>query len=108
MEKINVKVFQIQQEIKILAYLHKITGMPLGEIKETIRQDEYVLSCSAYRYDELVDLRDKIEEIKKLGASVAIYEDDWQVPESNLEKRIKMFEEIARDREEIDREWLDD
>jgi hypothetical protein len=66
-----------------------------------------VIECDYYDADELKFLVKSAEELKVMGASIKIYEDEEEIT-LDMVKNLITIEGVARDREEMDRLMSDD
>lgn len=106
--KISVKIFPIQNETKILFYIHKKTGISLGDIKERISKKEYILSCDYHDTEAMRNMKSMLEEIKNMGASVAIYEKGQKISEQYFSNWINTCEDVRREQKELKELILED
>lgn len=77
-------------------------SLPIGEIKNRIQKGEVLLECNYLDLEELIKMNILLENLKKLGAHIYLYEGNHEVSMEFLSNTIESYKGIAEDREKID------
>jgi hypothetical protein len=108
METINIVVLNDSNTNKYIPFLRKKTSKSISDLKQDISMGNSVIECDYYDADELKFLVKSAEELKVMGASIKIYEDEEEITLDMVKNLIDTIEGVARDREEMDRLMSDD
>lgn len=87
---------------KYISIIRKATGKSIAEIKKAIEGNYKVMECDYYENDEISKFILVIEELLKNGAKFEICEDDRLISLEMLKNLIQTYEEIEKEREELD------
>ena len=92
-------------EIKII---RKYTNLSIGDIKDKIINNEYVMVCGYTDEDGIKNIVKAYKEVTSLGANVIVYEHDRVTTVDFLMNLINMYSDIARDMQEMDDSMYDE
>ena len=102
MDKISVKVKNDANINKYILIIRKETGKSIAEIKNAIESNKKVMECDYYENDEVISIISVIEKLINAAANVEIYENEDISSLEKLKNLINTYEEIEREREELD------
>lgn len=102
MDKIGIKVKNNDKITKCISIIRKYTNLSIGEIKDKIINNEYVMEYGYTDEDGIKDILKVYKEITSLGASVEIYEHDRNTTIDFLMNLLEMYSDIAKDMQEMD------
>lgn len=87
MSEIKFKVSKVGNEKKYIPLIRKMLNRSLFEIRECLRNNDYVDICSLENIDGLQRMNELIDQLQKKGAEIVLYEDD-RVVETEFLKNI--------------------
>ncbi|MBD7910552.1 hypothetical protein [Clostridium cibarium] len=102
MDNIGIKIKSNDKIAKCISSIRKYTNLSIGEIKDKITNNEYVMVCGYTDEDGIKKIVKAYKEIISLGVNVEIYEHDRVTTIDFLMNLIDMYGDIARDMQEID------
>lgn len=102
MDKVGIKIKDNDKITRCISSIRKYTGLSIGEIKDKIINNEYVIVCGYTDEDGIKNIVKAYKEITSLGVDVEIYEHDRITTIGFLMNLIHMYDDIARDMQEMD------
>lgn len=102
MDNVGIKIKSNDKITKCISSIRKYTNLSIGEIKDKIINNEYVMICGYTDEDGIKNIVKAYKEIISLGVDVVIYEHDRVTTIDFLMNLIDMYGDITRDMEEID------
>lgn len=102
MSEIKFKVLKDGNTMKYIPVIKKMLKGSLSEIRERLNNNGYVDTCSIENIDGLRQMNDLIEELRKKGAKIMLYENDRVVEQEFLKNIIESHFETERVLQEID------
>ena len=120
MNLIQLKIGKDSSITKYIKIIRKFdNSLSIGTIKQRIDENDFVTGYDLERYDVSEDsdgnkidgkkiFRDMLEELRRAGARISIYQDGEMISMKKLDNRLKMSDEIRRQVErDIERELGD-
>lgn len=107
MDKIGIKVIGNSKIAKCISSIRKYTNLSIGEVKDKIINNDYVIVCGYTDEDGIKNILKAYEEIKRLGVNVEIYEHDRITTIDFIMNLTEMYDNIAKDMQEMD-DLMDD
>ena len=117
MDLIQLKIGKDSSMTKYIKIIRKFdNSLSIGTIKQRIDENDFVTGYDLERYDVSEDpdgneingkkiFRDMLEELRRVGARISLYQDGEMISMKNLDNRLKMSDEIRRQVErDIERE----
>ncbi|VXC56299.1 conserved hypothetical protein [Bacillus sp. 349Y] len=98
----NVKIEKDTQVLKYIPIVRKRTGKSISELKESLENENYILTCNGINIDELLEMKNTIGLLLNAGAAVHIFEGDREVSVEFLDNVIESHMDTERFLEEID------
>lgn len=98
----NVKIEKDTQVLKYIPIVRKSTGKSLSVLKESLENNDYILTCNGINIDELLEMKKTIGLLLNAGAAVHIFEGDREVSVEFLDNVIESHMDTERVLEEID------
>lgn len=101
MSEIKFTILKDGNAMKYIPVIKKMLNRPLSEIKERLNND-YMDTCRIDNIDGLRQMNDLIEELRKKGAEIMLYENDRRVEQEFLNNIIESHFDTERVLQEID------
>lgn len=102
MSEIKFKVLKDGNTMKYIPVIKKMRNGSLSEIRERLNNNDYVDTCPIENIDGLQKMNDLIEELRKKGAQINLYENDRMVEQEFLKNIIESHFDTERVLQEID------
>lgn len=102
MDKIGIKIKDTDKIAKCINIIRKYTGLPIGEIRDRIINNQYVILCGYTDEEGIKNVVNAYREITSLGVNVEIYEHDRITTIDFLINLLEMYGEIADEIQEMD------
>ena len=102
MSEIKFKVLKDGNAMKYNPVIKKMLNCPLSEIRERLNNNDYMDTCRIDNIDGLQKMNELIEELRKKGAEIMLYENDRRVEQEFLKNIIESHFETERVLQEID------
>lgn len=102
MSEIKFKVLKDGNTMKYIPVIKKMRNGSLSEIRERLNNNGYVDTCPIENIDGLQKMNDLIEELRKKGAEIMLYENDRRVEQEFLNNIIESHFDTERVLQEID------
>ena len=102
MSEIKFKVLKDGNTMKYIPVIKKMRNGSLSEIRERLNNNGYVDTCPIENIDGLRQMNDLIEELRKKGAQINLYENDRMVEQEFLKNIIESHFDTERVLQEID------
>ena len=101
MSEIKFTILKDGNAMKYIPMIKKMLNRPLSEIKERLNND-YMDTCRIDNIDGLQKMNDLIEELRKKGAQINLYENDRMVEQEFLKNIIESHFDTEGVLQEID------
>ncbi|MHC8520835.1 hypothetical protein ACPJHQ_05420 [Rossellomorea sp. H39__3] len=98
----NVKIEKDTQVLRYIPIVRKRTGKSISVLKESLENNDYILTCNGINIDELLEMKKTIGLLLNAGAAVHIFEGDREVSVEFLDNVIESHMDTERVLEEID------
>ena len=102
MDNVGIKIKSNDKITKCISIIRKYTNLSIGDIKDRIINNDYVMVCGYTDEDGIKNIVKAYKEFTSLGVDVVIYEHDRVTTVDFLMNLIDMYGDIARDMQEID------
>lgn len=102
MDKVGIKIKSSDKITKCISSIRKYTNLSIGEIKEKIINNEYVMVCGYTDEDGIKSIVKAYKEVTSLGVDAVIYEHDRVTTVDFLMNLMNMYGDIERDIQEMD------
>ena len=102
MSEIKFKVLKDGNAMKYIPLIKKMLNCPLSEIRERLNNNDYVDACPIENIDGLQKMNDLIEELRKKGAEIMLYENDRRVEQEFLKNIMESHFDTERVMQDID------
>ena len=102
MSEIKFTILKDGNTIKYIPVIKKKLNCPLSEIRERLNNNDYMDTCRIDNIDGLQKMNELIEELRKKGAEIMLYENDRRVEQEFLKNIIESHFETERVLQEID------
>lgn len=102
MSEIKFKVLKDGNTMKYIPLIKKMLNRPLSEIRERLNNNGYMDTCCIENIDGLQKMNELIEELRKKGAEIMLYENDRVVEQEFLKNIIESHLDTERVLQEID------
>lgn len=102
MDKVGIKIKNSDKITKCISGIRKYTNLSIGDIKERIVSNDYVMLCGYTDEEGIKNIIKAYKEVTSLGVDVIIYEHDRVTTVDFLMNLIDMYGDIARDIQEMD------
>ena len=102
MSEIKFKVLKDGNTMKYIPLIKKMLNCPLSEIRESLNNNDYVDACPIENIDGLRQMNDLIEELRKKGAEIMLYENDRRVEQEFLKNIMESHFDTERVLQDID------
>lgn len=102
MDNVGVKIKSNDKITKCISIIRKYTNLSIGDIKDRIINNDYVMVCGYTDEDGIKNIVKAYKEFTSLSVDVVIYEHDRVTTVDFLMNLIDMYGDIARDIQEID------
>lgn len=102
MDNVGIKIKSNDKITKCISSIRKYTNLSIGEIKDKIINNEYVMVWGYTDEDRIKNIVKAYKEIISLGVNVVIYEHDRVTTIDFIMNLIDMYGDIGRDIEEMD------
>ena len=108
MDLIQLKIGKDSSMTKYIKIIRKFdNSLSTGTIKQRIEENDFVMGYDLECYDVLEDIngneidrkkifRDMLEELRRAGARISLYQDGEMISMKKLDNRLKMSDEIRR------------
>ena len=108
MDFIQLKIEKDSSITKYIKIIRKFdNSLSIGTIKQRIDENDFVTGYDLERYDVSEDIdgneidgkkifRDMLEELRRAGARISLYQDGEMISMKKLDNRLKMSDEIRR------------
>ncbi|MFI8707924.1 hypothetical protein ACIGHG_12740 [Bacillus sp. NPDC077411] len=108
MAKMNVRIEKDANEVKYISILRKNTNKSISEIKETLNNNDFILSYNLLEIDELLEMKKIVSSLLDAGAKVHVYEDNREVSIEFLDNLIESHLDTERYLEEVDEQMFNE
>ena len=108
MDNVGIKIKSNDKIAKCISIIRKYTNLSIGDIKDKIINNEYVMVCGYTDEDGIKNIVKAYKEVTSLGANVIVYEHDRVTTVDFLINLINMYNDIARDMQEMDDSMYDE
>lgn len=102
MREIKFTILKDGNTMKYIPLIKKMLNRPLSEIRERLNNNDYMDTCRIDNIDGLRQMNDLIEELRKKGAEIMLYENDRRVEQEFLNNIIESHFDTERVLQEID------
>ncbi|MBC6971158.1 hypothetical protein H9I32_01610 [Bacillus sp. Xin] len=102
MVKMKIKIDDDANKLKYISLIRGKSSHSISEIKKRIDDSDYVLEYDYFDTDELKVLKEIMDKLIKVGATVHLFQEDREVPIDYIDNLIGSYEEIAHEREIMD------
>lgn len=102
MDNVGIKIKSSNKIAKCISSIRKYTNLSIGDIKEKIINNEYVMVCGYTDEDGIKNIVKAYKEVTSLGVDTVIYEHDRVTTIDFLMNLIDMYGDIERDIQEMD------
>lgn len=102
MDTVGIKIKSNDKITKCISSIRKYINLSIGEIKDKIINNEYVMICGYTDEDGIKNIVKAYKEITSLGINIVIYEHDRVTTIDFLMNLIDMYGDIERDMQEMD------
>lgn len=102
MVRMNVKIDKDENLMKFISIIKRNTNHGVTIIKNKIDKKAYVMDCDYFETDELKKMKNVIDELAKANASLHLFQDDREVGLGYIDNLIENYDEISKDREDLD------
>lgn len=102
MSEIKFTILKEGNTMKYIPVIKKMLKGSLSEIRERLNNNDYVDTCPIENIDGLQKMNDLIEELRKKGAQINLYENDRRVEQEFLKNIIESHFDTERVLQEID------
>ncbi|GLO68093.1 MULTISPECIES: hypothetical protein [Oceanobacillus] len=108
MAKMHIQIEKDANEVKYISILRKNTNKSISEIKESLNNNDFILSYNLLKTDELLKMKKIVKLLLEAGAKVHIYEENREVSIEFLDNLIESHLDTERYLEEVDDQMLKD
>lgn len=108
MDSVGIKIKGNDKIAKCISIIRKYTNLSIGDIKDKIINNEYVMVYGYTDEDGIKNIVKAYKKVTSLGADAVIYEHDRVTTIDFLMNLISMYSDIARDMQEMDGSMYDE
>ena len=108
MDNVGIKIKSNDKIAKCISIIRKYTNLSIGDNKDKIINNEYVMVCGYTDEDGIKNIVKAYKEVTSLGANVIVYEHDRVTTVDFLMNLINVYSDIARDMQEMDDSMYDE
>ena len=108
MAKINIKIEKDADEVKYISILRKNTNKSISEIKESLNNNDFILSCNLFEIEELLEMKKIVSLLLAANAKVHMFEEKREVSIEFLDNLIESHLDTERYLEEVDEQMFNE